>query len=455
MSLAQSPPADSLLTLPRALAIASQNYPSIKSKLAEIDATKADLNARVASFLPGATFQAQGLYATSNGIRGAFFPNEGTAIPISGGIKVNGPTRDAVWNSFSSLVVNWKAVTFGRNKADLALAQSDIQRANADYQQELFVHRVNVADAYLMSLIFEQSVRIQTANLGRIQSFRTVMQANTRSGLRPGVDSSLADAELAQANLLLIESRRLSQQQRVRLGELMGTPRNLAPLDTNTFRASLPPDFTSSEEMLRNHPVLNLYRRQIDYGLARAESIRKSYLPAISLIGSFWARGSGIKDYTTPEGNFIYNPSLGAGLPFRVADYFAGFSTIWKFTDIFRIRQETRAQLLRVQSDQHRYDEALLRIQGQQETANLKIQNAYDAARQAPIQLGAAQAAYQQAQARYSAGLSNIYEFTQAFTLLNRAEIDQSVTTNNVWRALLLKSAAEGDLTDFVKLTTK
>jgi len=69
--------------------------------------------------------------------------------------------------------------------------------------------------------------------------------------------------------------------------------------------------------------------------------------------------------------------------------------------------------------------------------------------------LGAARAAYQQAQARYAAGLSNIYEFTQAFTLLNRAEIDQFVTTNNVWRALLLKSAAEGDLTDFIKLTTK
>lgn len=453
--LAQPTPSDSTLTLARALELATHNYPFIKNKLAETEATKADLAARKASFLPSATFQAQALYATSNNVRGATFPNEGSTNSVSSGIKANGPTADAVWGSLTSLNVNWKAITFGRNKAEVALSRSAIERANADYLQELFRHQVRVADAYLMTLIIDQTVNVQTANLARIEAFRTVMQANTRSGRRPGVDSVLADAEQAKARLLLIESRRMAQQQRVQLGEWLGLPRQAFRLDTTTFRTSLPPNFPFIAEKLVNHPVLVYYRRQIDVSQARTEAIRKSYLPSISLNGSFWARGSGINDNLTPEGNFIYNSSLGAGLPFRIANYFVGVSTLWRFSDVFRTRQETKAQALRTQADQYQYDQEVLRIQAEQQTADLQIQTAYEAAQQAPIQLGAAQAAYSQAQARYQAGLSNIYEFTQAFTLLNRAEIDQFVTTNNVWRSFLLKSAAEGDLTDFIKLTTK
>ncbi|GAB3788275.1 hypothetical protein GCM10028818_54680 [Spirosoma horti] len=453
--VAQPVPVDSILTLSKALDLAVQNYPSIKNKLAENEATQADLAARKASFLPTASFQAQALYATSNNVRGATFPNEGSTNSVSSGVKVNGPTADAVWGSLSSLNVNWKAITFGRNKAELALSKSVIQRANADYQQELFVHQVRVADAYLMALIIDQTVKVQAANLARIEAFRTVMQANTRSGRRPGVDSVLADAEQAKARLLLIESRRLAQQQRVQLGEFMGLPGSAFRLDTSTFQVALPPNFQYSAEKLAAHPVLAFYRRQIEVSQAQVEAIRKSFLPAIALNGSFWARGSGISDNTTPEGNFIYNSSLGAGLPFRIANYFVGVSTLWRFSDVFRIRQETKAQVLRTQSDQYQYDQEVLRIKAEQQTADLQIQNAYEAAQQAPVQLGAARAAYQQAQARYTAGLSNVYEFTQAFTLLNRSEIDQFVTTNNVWRALLLKSAAEGDLTNFIKLTTK
>lgn len=450
-SPAQTVPTDSLLTLPRALAIATRNYPSIKNKLAEIQASEADLAARRASFLPGAAFQAQALYGTANGVRGPYYSNEGTAIASSGSVEVNGPTSNAVWGSFGSLLVNWRAVTFGKNKSILAAAQADIGRANADYQQELFMHQVRVADAYLMALIYEQAVSIQVANLGRIQAFRQVMQATTRAGIRPGVDSALANAEVARAYLLVIDSRRLAQQQQVRLGELMGLTGRTFQLDTTTFQKALPVDFQHNSSQLSRHPVLRLYQSLIESSLARAEVIRKSYLPSVSLLGAGWARGSGIANAPTAEGNFVYNPSLGAGLPFRVGNYFLGVSTLWRFTDVFRTRQETRAQLFHTRALQQRYEQEQLGIQSQQQSAQLQWQSALEAARQAPIQLNAAQAAYGQAQARYTTGLSNLVEYAQAFALLNRAEIDQSVTTNNAWRSLLLKAAAEGDITLFTQ----
>lgn len=454
MVMAQSPP-DSVLTLVDALDRAVQYYPSLKSRRAETEAAKADLDVRKAIFLPVAAVQAQALYGTSNNIRGAYFPNEGTTNSVSSGIKPNGPTTDAVWSSLASLNVNWKAITFGRNKAELGVFQSSIARAEADYRQELFVQQVRVADAYLMVLILDQAVNVQVANLNRVRSFRQLIEANTRSGLRPGADSSLADAELAKAQLLLLESRRIAQQQRVQLSQLTGLPTVALQLDTTTFQRSIPADFAFSEASLLAHPVLAGYQRQIDLDRARVEAIRKSVVPAISVNGSFWARGSGISDNLTPEGNFIYNPSLGAGLPFRIANYFVGLSSVWRFTDWFRVQRETRAQTLRTQADQYRYDEQLLNLRGQQQTADLQVQAAFEIARQAPLQLAAARVAYQQAQARYGNGLSNLYEFTQAYTLLNRAEIDQLVAINNVWRALLLKAAAEGDLTYFTRLTTR
>ncbi|CCH03628.1 outer membrane efflux protein (plasmid) [Fibrella aestuarina BUZ 2] len=453
--IAQPAPADSVLTLARALELAAQTYPSIRGKRAEIEATRADLEARRASFLPAGAVQTQALYGTSNNVRGATFPNEGTTNNVASGIKPNGPTADAVWTSLGSLNVNWRAITFGRNKADLAVAQSAISRAEADYRQEMFVQQVRTADTYLMALILDQAVRVQQANLSRVQAFRQVMQANTRSGLRPGVDSALADAELAKARLLLLDSHRMAQQQRVLLGQLTGLPPSAQRLDTTTFRQPTMPILTYPANTLLSHPTLTYFQRQLDVDQAQILSIRKSILPALSLNGSFWARGSGIADNLSPEGNFVYNPSLGAGLPFRVANYFVGLSTVWRFTDWFRIRQETKAQTLRTLADQSRYDEQLLALRAQQQTADLQIQTAQEAARQSPVQLAAAQAAYGQAQARYGAGLANLYEFTQAFTLLNRAEIDQSVAINNVWRAYLLKAAAEGDMAPFLQLTTR
>ncbi|MFC0182015.1 TolC family protein [Pseudarcicella hirudinis] len=117
---------------------------------------------------------------------------------------------------------------------------------------------------------------------------------------------------------------------------------------------------------------------------------------------------------------------------------------------MFRTKHEFKAQQFRTKSYQEQYNQNLLRLKGQQEDAGLQYRQALEIVRQTPLQLNAAQSAYNQADSRYQAGLSNIFELTQAVTVLNRAEIDQVIARNNVWRAALLKSAAKGDLSDFL-----
>jgi len=62
------------------------------------------------------------------------------------------------------------------------------------------------------------------------------------------------------------------------------------------------------------------------------------------------------------------------------------------------------------------------------------------------VQRKAAEQAFKQQMARYENGLSTLVDYTQALYSINRAEIEQEVAHNNVWQALLLLAAAQGDL---------
>ncbi|WP_291034934.1 TolC family protein [Dyadobacter sp. 50-39] len=437
-----------VLSLDEAINRSVETYPSIRAKLAEIQASESEAVAsRVGYSLPAISFQAQALYATSNQVRGTFFPNEGTAIPTSGGIKVNGYTSDAVWSSFSTLLGSYKLVNFGKKKADETVSKARIEQANADYERELFEHKVEVADAYLLTLVFQDAFKVQQKNFDRIQAFYNVIHATAAAGLRPGVDSSMAAAEVSKASVMLLESQKVADQQKIRLAELLGGGSPNYELVSDKFNATLP--VYNVHNIREGNPLLKFYEKRIGFSMAKTQAIRKSYLPSIMARGALWSRGSGISDRTDEAGNFNYSSSL-SGLKFRAYDYMTGLTTLWNISDVFRTKQQARSQQYLTESYQQQFNEVRLRVDGQMQTADLQYASALKVVEQAPVQLSAAQAAYAQADARYQAGLSTVVELTQSIALLNRAEIDQIVAHNNVWRALLQKLAAVGDITDFL-----
>ncbi len=66
------------------------------------------------------------------------------------------------------------------------------------------------------------------------------------------------------------------------------------------------------------------------------------------------------------------------------------------------------------------------------------------------MQVAAARAATQQADARYRSGLGTIDEVAEAQRLLTQAEIDDALARLGVWRGLLGVAAAAGDLQPFI-----
>jgi outer membrane protein TolC len=321
--------------------------------------------------------------------------------------------------------------------------------AEADYQNEVFQQQVKVGDAYMLSLISNDMLKSQHANLARVKSLLDVTLAYTSSGLRPGVDSSLVKAEYSKATLQYLEARRLAQEQSVYLKELMGIKSEFPlELDTIIYQVKQPQPFEVSNDYA-NNPRLIYFKSIVEASQAKIKAIRRSEYPSISFLGSGWARGSGISNQLLSDGSFQYNKSFSSGVGFRAYDWMLGISTIWNFTSLFRTGNQAKAQKQIAVMSQERYNEETLRVESELQRAKLRYSAALEVARQAPIQLKAAQDAYGQAKSRYESGLTSIVELTQTFALLNRAEVDASMAKGNVWRAVILYAAASGNLSVF------
>jgi len=437
------------LTLPQALNVARTTYPALRARQAGVVAATADVRTLRANYLPQLTAQAQALDATSNQARGALLGGIG---PNVSGVRPY-TSSQASWASQGMLYIDWPAVTFGRYRADVQRAEASMSQAQADYDQELFQHQVQVADAYLLTLAAQKAVALQKANLRRTQSLRRVILAATKAGVQAGIDSATANAENSRAQLQLLISKQQAEQQRVRLAGLLGAPaQQLTLVDSTQFFVQLPTLPTSADTAdLRHHPTLLAYKQRVATSDAQANLLALNSRPTLSVVGATWGRGSGAASGANPDGSYNIDPSLAAGLPFKVYNYAVGAALTWRLTELVHSKRAATAQLARSEQARADYSQQELQLRTEQQNARSQLELARQSALAAPAQLDAARQAYGQAQARYNAGLDNLLVLTQATLVLNRAETDQAIATSNVWRALLLQAATNGHLEEFTQ----
>ena len=435
------------LTLPAALKLAQDHYPALRAKQAAVRAAQADVRTNRAAFLPQVTAQLQGVDATVNQVRGAYIP--GVAMSESGASRATGPDGRTNVSSLGALVIDWPAVTFGRYRAVENRSQSAVAVAQADYDQAVFEYQAQVADAYLLALGAEKAVALQRANAQRAEALARVIRAGTRSGIRAGIDSATANAEVSRARLQVLAAQQQARTQRTRLAGLLGQPTQEVQLDSMQFYAHLPqvPAGPAAGDTARaNNPLLRAYDRRIAASQAQEKVFSANKRPSLDLLASTWGRGSGVNDATDDHGNFVIDSSPGAGLPFRAYNYLVGATLTWHATELIHSGRAAQAQRLRTEQARADYDQQALQLATQLQNASLQVELARQTALQAPVQLAAARQVFGQARARYDAGLDNLLVLTQATEVLNRAETDQALATNNLWRAVLLQGAASGNL---------
>jgi outer membrane protein TolC len=440
-----------VLTLKEALQTALTNYGTLKAKSNYIDASKALVKENTKEYLPDLIITAQQDYGTVNGQNGPLSGVRGFGVGSSGP-----PLPSQNWNaSFGALYVaniNWDFFAFGRAKQRVKAAQSEMLLNVSDLEQEKFQHEVRVSAAYLNLLAAQRIILSQKNNLDRAVALQTVVITRTKNGLNPGVDSSLANAEVSNAKIALTNAIDYAQEQSNLLAQLMGikTPAQNFILDS-FFVLHIPKNiYDTSQVNQEEHPVLKYYQNRI----AASDELAKYYhtfsYPTFSLFGAIQGRGSGFDYNYGTQNMFAYSHGYWNGVEPTRSNYLVGLGMIWNLTTPLRIHEQVSAQKFISRGLKDEYDLAHQNLTDQLVLSDLKIKNAIANYVEAPTQVKAALDGYTQKSVMYKNGLSNIVDVTQALFTLNRAETDRDIAYNNVWQALLLKAAAIGDFGLFI-----
>jgi outer membrane protein TolC len=441
---AQNP--DKLLTMTDALQIASANY-LIQSKVNYTRSSAEAIQAAKKVALPDFILAAQTAYGTLNGVNGL-----GSGLP---GITTISASTNASQNmnaSFGALYnvnINMNVFSFGLQRAFVAAARGQYEQDRADLRQTKYDVQTIVIGLYLNLLTAQRLRIVMQDNVERIGQLRDIILARTINGLNPGVDSSIANAELSTARMSLTDAENYEQSQASQLSIEMGVKQQFYLLDTS-FVITLPKNIPVQNDInLQLHPVLRYMESRVNNSDLIAAYINKTGLPRFSFFAVGQERGSGFGgSFTSDPNNYSDNFFKGAD-PVR-ANYLLGIGVTWNITDLTRVKSKVQSQRFISAAYKDEYNLAEIKYTGQLKFADQQISNALTKYKEVPIQLKSATDAYNQKKALYENGLTNIVDVTQTLFFLNQAEAASNVACSAVWQALLYKAVSAGDISLFL-----
>jgi len=438
-----------VLGIKEAEEIALNNYGTIKAKSNNLNASKAFLTETKTEALPDVNISAQQDYGTVNGTTGPLYGYKGLSVASSGPSLAN-QNWNAAFGSLYLSNVSWDFFSFGKARERIKVQGQIVTRDASDLEQERFQHQIRVASTYLNLLVAQQLAKAQEDNLKRATDVQTVVVARVKNGLNPGVDSSLANAEVSNAKIALTNAQQTVQDQNTQLAIYMGVPPQNFELDSAFIKKSPPNPDPQPATDFSHHPELNYFRSLIGVSDEQAKYLNTFAYPTFTLFGIYQGRGSGFNS-AYGNGNLnAYSGSYGAGADPTRLNYLFGVGMIWNITTPFRVHYQVKSQKFTSLAYQNQYDLVDQQLRDQTALAITRINNSLKNFKEAPIEVKASTDAYNQKAALYKNGLANIVDFTTALFTLNRAEIDLDISLNNVWQAILSKAAATGDFGVFI-----
>lgn len=423
------------LSLKQVLSLAETNYPKLKSSRYQLEASKENIKLQQQTNIPQLDAAYQANLSTHNNITGMLLPLY--VLPISGPPST-GNDYTPVTGTAASLLLQWQPGVFGERKSNIKLAVASLQTQQSKNDEEVFAHKIKVSNQYIdlvyilkMLKLYEENTRISESQLQQVR-----ILAGT--GLRPGVDTALIQAELSRNRIELLKIKNLFSATQSNLQEFLATDSVIIPRDTLLY-ASLPIQQLSDSV---EHPILKTARLSIEEANIKRLSISKLNAPHLSFWGTTYARGSGI-DYTGAIKTFD-------GFALSRFNYGAGVQLVVPLLKQTEVKTRLQQQDWLIKSEQEKLNLASSALKEQRKLAETTLSNAKAIAVETPIQVHSAEYAFRSMQVRYTNGLVNYTELLQTqFNLLN-AKIDLTKSQSELWKALLFKAAVLGDINLFV-----
>jgi outer membrane protein TolC len=428
------------LTLSKALETAAANYGQIRAKDLYAKAQEENIRQVKRQYMPALILHGQVDYATANSVPGSYFS---FGFSTSGSVAGSN-NYTPVYGAIGMAAIQWIPFSFGQYKAKLEESDLQFRLAGADAEQEAFYNKIYVAQAYLDVLVAGRLKDLQVKNLNRTIVLGHVISQNAKNGLKPGVDTSFANSEIARAQLNVLDAEKNEAEQRNRLATLMGIENSDSQLDTSTFFRRTPVVVLSPSADVSANPVIKIYTTRQNLSAIRETEIYRNYFPKIAVLGVTDGRGSGISY------NGHYDESFAGGTQLTRFNYGVGLSCTFNILDYPRMKAEQITQKFRTDAAKTELEEQTLGLKNELILANNKLRISLEQVRQTPVQYTAALDFYRQKLAMYTTGLANIVDLSQALYNLNRAEADNAIARDAVWKALLLKASVSGDFNLFI-----
>jgi adhesin transport system outer membrane protein len=432
------------ITLRALLNSVNRQAPALLTDSAAIAIRQAQAVETRNNWLPNLRLNYQADIGSSNNTTGPYF-GFGIIPSSSGGIH-NTNVTTAIADNLGIAALDWEVYNFGKYGAENKVANSDVRVEQNQFAQSKYNLQAYTISNYLQLLRLQDFLAIQQRNIQRTTEIRRSIESLAKSGVRAGVDTSIAEAELSKARLNYIELNNQLQQVQLQLSAVSGVPyKSIIPDSTVEISLINQPSAYLFLPDTANHPLINYYRSVYQNNLQREDLVKKLYNPKISFEAAAWGRGSSV------DAAGQYN-SLSTGYDFQRGNYLVGIGISYNLFDL-------RRRQLKLRTQKASTDYAYKKLQEQQELlaisasqADVEMQTALDRLKEIPKQLKAANDGYRQKLSLYRNGLTDIVELDAALNILYRAETDYMQAKYSYANALFQKAITENQVNSVLNL---
>jgi adhesin transport system outer membrane protein len=432
------------ITLKELLNRVDQKAPMLLTDSAAILIRQAQAVETRSSWLPNLKLNYQADIGTSNNTTGPYF-GFGIVPSSSGGVR-NTSVTTAIGDNLGIAALDWEVYNFGKYGAQNRVANSDIQVEQNQFAQSKYQLQGYTISNYLQLLRLQDFLNIQYRNIQRNEQIRRSIESLAKSGIRAGVDTSIAEAELSKARLNYIELKNQLKQLQLNVSAISGLPyQSIVPDTTVELNLIGQPNAYLFSPDTANHPLINFYKSVYQNNLQREDLVKKLYNPKISLEAAAWERGSSI------DGNGQYN-SISNGYGFNRGNYLVGLGISYNLFDLRRKQLKLSTQKASTNYAMKKLEEQQQLLAVSNTQADAEMETALERLKEIPNQLKAANDGYRQKLSLYKSGLTDIIELNAALNILYRAETDYMQAKYQYANALFQKAITENQVNTVLNL---
>ena len=417
------------MSLREALDYARTHQPQIRSALAELAARRSEARVPRAAWFPQIGATAQLLIGTTNNTTASYLNVAETDLPRIGSTRATGTTS---WtpspSTLAAVTVDQEVYDFGRIAAQAAVADAYAEIAGANAETIGLEIQLSVEESYHGVLAAKEVMHATEDAYKRALAHRDYAQAGTRSGMRPPIELTRAQADVAQLEVRRVRAETGLQAARAALAASIGA--SWLEVDAREPEAG-ESNTIAFDEALRlattRNPVIAAALSRVKAQHSATRAIARELAPNLFASGTLSLRAGGAVPSSgdTPYGN--------GWLP-DVGNWHLGLVLQWNIFDM--------TVLARRSASKSREEAALADLEVARTAVTLAAERAYldlDAAQKTLPGLDetvkAAQANQAQADARFRAGLGNTVELADAEALLTNAQLELAMGHFNVARA--------------------